>query len=114
MPKQLFKEPIPRRKQVIVVVRPYYPPDCDGPNYEQFCQQKLMLNVKFRQVPELLGDHPTYSDAYTEFSRSAHSQCSLQDDIYRLEENHLSSDDEDTEVSLYFLFHSDLCCVMCV
>lgn len=63
MPKQLLKEPKCRRKQVVVVIRPYYPPDCDGPNYEQFCQQKLMLNLKFRQISELLGGHLTYAEA---------------------------------------------------
>ena len=58
-----------------------------------------MLNVKFRRIAELLGDHLTYAEAYTEFSQSAHIQCSLEDDIHRLEEeDHLSSDDKDTEV----------------
>ena len=113
MPKQLLTEPTCRRKQVIVVIRPYYPPDCDGPNYEQFCQQKLMLNVKFRRIAELLGDHPTYAEAYTEFSQSAHTQSSLQDDIHRLEEDHFSSDDEDTEVS-YVVFCNNLYSIMCV
>ena len=40
MPKEPSAEPSRRRKEVIVVVRPYYPPDRNGPNYENYCCQK--------------------------------------------------------------------------
>lgn len=38
MPKELSTEPTHRRKDVIVVVRPYCSPDPNGPNYEQYCR----------------------------------------------------------------------------
>ena len=37
MPKELSSEPTKRRKDVIVIVRPYVSPDCNGPNYEKYC-----------------------------------------------------------------------------
>ena len=48
MPKELFAKSSHRRKEVIVVVRPYYPTDRNGPNYKNYCHQKLMLYMNFR------------------------------------------------------------------
>ena len=42
-PKELRSEPSRRRKDVVVMVRPYYSPDPDSPKYEEYCQQKMML-----------------------------------------------------------------------
>jgi len=37
-------EPLPlRKREVIVIVRPYCSPDPTGPNYEQYCRQRLMM-----------------------------------------------------------------------
>ena len=45
MPKKPSENPTLRRKEVIVVVRPYHSPDHNGPDYENYCCQKLMLHV---------------------------------------------------------------------
>ena len=50
MPKEISTEPTCMRKEVIVVVRPYCSPDPNRPNYEQYCKQKLMLDIKFQQL----------------------------------------------------------------
>ena len=39
--------PYKRNKAVVVIVRPHYPPDPNGPKYEQYCRQKLMLHKPF-------------------------------------------------------------------
>ena len=43
MPKELGSEPSRRRKNVVVIVRPYCSPDPNSPKYEQYCRQKLKL-----------------------------------------------------------------------
>ena len=55
MPRESNTEPSKRRKEVVVIVRPYCSPDPHGPKYEQYCQQKLMLHVPFRHQNELLS-----------------------------------------------------------
>ena len=98
MPKEPSAEPSCRRKEVIVVVCPYYPPDCNGPNYENYYRQKLMLYISFRQISDILGGHDTYASAYASFLLSSNVP-SLQDDLHMLEQQSLSdSDSEDTEV----------------
>ncbi len=42
MPRTLGAEPTRRSKRVIVIARPYCPPDPTGPKYEQYCRQSLM------------------------------------------------------------------------
>ena len=49
MPKQLGSNPSRRRKAVVVIVRPYFSPDPSGPKCEEYCRQKLMLHIPFRQ-----------------------------------------------------------------
>ena len=44
-PKVTGGTPSPRRKDVVVIVRPYCSPDHTGPHYEKYCRQKLMLYV---------------------------------------------------------------------
>lgn len=41
MPKELGSNPKPRAKPVVIIVRPHHAPDVTGPNYEQYCMQKL-------------------------------------------------------------------------
>lgn len=95
MPKELSEEPTLRRKQVVAIVRPYYSPDYNGPNYENYCHQKLMLYVSFRQISDLLGEHSTYAMVYAAFLQSTDVSHSLEDDVRHLAEQ----DDEpsDTE-----------------
>ena len=59
--------PVCRKKKVIVITRPCCSPDPLGPNYEQYCRQKLMLYRSFRRLDELLGSADTHSAAYTVF-----------------------------------------------
>ena len=89
MPKQPSAEPTRRRKEVIVIVRPYCPSDRDAPTYEQYCCQQLMLHLSFRLTSDLLGEHGTYTESYANFLLSASAPCSsLQDDIRTLEEHY--------------------------
>ena len=55
MPKELRSEPSRKRKNVVIIVRPYCLPDPSGPKYEQYCQQKLMLYKLFRRQEDLLA-----------------------------------------------------------
>ena len=67
IPKRVGDNLIPRRKEVVVIVRPFCSPDPAGPHYEQYCKQKLMLYKPFRQLDDLLGACDTHSDAYSLF-----------------------------------------------
>lgn len=98
MPKELSAIPNCRRKDVVVTIRPYYPPDPDGPCYEQYCHQRLMLHVAFRQMSDLLGEHDTYAAAYAQMLQSTNLPPSLEDDVCRLEQidSQLLSEDDDT------------------
>ena len=101
MPKEPSTEPNHRRKEVILVVRPYYPPDHNGPNYENYCHQKLMIYMSFRHVSDILGEHDTFAEAYANFLLSSNAP-SLQDDIHLLEQQPVSdSNSEDSEVTLH-------------
>ena len=89
----------------VVIVRPYCSPDPDGPKYEQYCKQKLMLHVPFRHVDELKGDCDSFTDAYALFLQSGNVPPSLEDDITRLaqqqsQQDDNDDDDDDTEVCL--------------
>ena len=53
MPHDLGDEPTPRDRKVVVVVRPYCAKDPNSPQFEQYCQQKLMLYVPFRDLEDL-------------------------------------------------------------
>jgi len=81
MPKDPSTEPTRRRKGVIVIVRPFCSPDPNGPNFEQYCKQKLMLYVKFRQCSYLLKDDSTFVEAYQQFLSSDNVPSSLEEDI---------------------------------
>ena len=113
MPKETGSEPSNRRKKVVVIVRPYCSPDPQGPKYEQYCQQKLMLHAPFRRQNELFGNHTTFAAAYAEFLQSGNIPPSLEDDIYRLQQSfEQPSQNEDNEVSVHkstMYSHSVLC-----
>ena len=53
MPKNVGEEPVARKKMVVVRVWPYCSPDTSGPQYEQYCQQKLMLHRPFQDYQQL-------------------------------------------------------------
>ena len=55
IPKRVGDELVCRRKEVVVISRPYCSPDPSGPKYEQYCRQKLMMHQPFRQLEQLLG-----------------------------------------------------------
>ena len=86
-----------------MIIRPYIFPDPQGPNYEQYCRQKLMLHQPFRQHEELLGGCDTHSEAYSTFLQSGTVSPSLADDIHRLESAGRENprDNADDEVSIY-------------
>ena len=46
-----------RTKEVVVIVRPFLSPDPDGPSYEQYRKQKLMLHKPFHVENNLLENH---------------------------------------------------------
>ena len=95
MPKELGGVPSRRSKQVIVVVRPFCPPDPSGPKYEQYCKQKLMQHKPFRRQDELLGDCDTYAAAYFIFLQSGNIPLSLEDDIHRLQQEHQANSEDE-------------------
>ena len=98
MPKEASSEPSKRRKKVVVIVRPYYSPDPQGPKYEHYCQQKLMLHVPFRRLNELLGGDNTFAAAYATFLQSGSIPPSLEEDIHRLQQAEQQTQGDDPEV----------------
>ena len=70
IPKRLGDDLISRKKPVVVVTRPYCPPDPNGPKFEQYCYQKLITHQPFRNTTELLLNYTTYKEAYSIFLSS--------------------------------------------
>lgn len=62
-PRNCGSESNPRQKKVVVVVRPYTLPDPNGPQYKQYCKQKLMLHEPFKREDELLNTQDTSAKA---------------------------------------------------
>ena len=50
MPRNVGEELVARKKMVVVRVRPYCSPDTSGPQYDQYCQQKLMLRIHLNEI----------------------------------------------------------------
>ena len=96
MPRSVSTEPSLRRKAVEVIVRPFYPADPDGPNYEQYCKQTLLLHRPFRLYHQLLAGSDTYTEAYTNYLQSGTAPSSLEDDIHQLQqqEQHSPAEEE--------------------
>ena len=108
MPRESGSEPSKRRKKVVVIVRPY----CT--KYEQYCRQKLMLHVPFRNQRELLGNHTTFTAAYAEFLQSVSIPPSLEDDIHRLQQSSQQPSEDDTEVSRGLNLHTRAHALTCM
>ena len=88
LPRSLGDQPKRRNKKVVIISRPYCSPDPSGPNYEQYCRQKLMQHKCFRNMADLLSGHATYAEAYAAFLTTANMQSSLEDDLHRLQQIH--------------------------
>ena len=85
IPKKKGVAFILRKKEVLVIPRPYCSPDPDGLQCEQYCRQKLMLHQLFRQLEDLLAGYQSHEDAYAAFLKSEKAPISLADDIQQLE-----------------------------
>ena len=83
-----------------MIVIPFCSPDPQGPKYERYCRQKLMLHQPFRHLDELVGGLETHSQAYSAFLQSSTVAPSLADDIHRLEAAQ-RVDREDNEVNAF-------------
>ena len=86
MPKGEDEEPSARQKEVVVIARPYCSPDPNGPQYEQYCRQKMMLHRPFRHCQELQAGFNTFTEAYADFLQSGNVPPSLEDDVHRLQQ----------------------------
>lgn len=95
MPKQVGVQLLHRSKSVVVIIRPYILPDPEGPKYEEYCLQKLMLYRPFCQQQTIIAGFDTYAEAYTDFLQSGNVPPSLLDDIHRLEQQTPQVDEED-------------------
>ena len=94
-PRNHGDEPNPRQKKVVVVVRPYISPEPNGPQYEQYCKQKLMLHKPFRQDHELMDTQDTIAKAYEVYLMSENVPQSIQDDVQRLLDHNTQDDTND-------------------
>ena len=86
MPKSVGDEPSLRRKAVVIIVRPFCSPDPNGPNYGQYCTQKLILHRPFREYHHLLAGFNTHAAAYAHYLQSGNIPSCLEDDIHRLQQ----------------------------
>ena len=82
-----------RKKIVVVRVRPHCSPDTSGPQYEQYCQQKLMLHRPFREYHQLKAGYDTYAEAFAGYLQSGSIPPSLEDDQYRLQQQQQQQQD---------------------
>ena len=93
MPKSVGEEPVVRKKMVVVRVRPHCSPDTRGSQYEQYCQQKLMLHRPFQEYQQLKAGYDTYADTFAEYLQSGSIPPSLEDDLYRLQQQQQQQQD---------------------
>jgi ATP-dependent DNA helicase PIF1 len=103
---QTDSEPKLRNKTVIVIVKPHYSPDPNGSNYEQYCRQKLMLHKPFRELSELTAGHASHTDAYADYLQSGNVPPCLQDDIYRLQQQEMNDEHQQTQDEITILRHN--------
>ena len=94
---------------IIAHLRPYCSPDPNGPKYEQYCQQKLMLHVPFRHIDQLKGTSEKFSDAYLIFLQSANLPSSLENDIRTSSEHQYEEEGTNTNEVLNII----LCTLIC-
>ena len=95
MPNRQNDEPSARRKTVVVIVRPHCSSDPSCPQYEQYCQQKLMLHRPFREYQQLKADFDTFAEAFADFLQSDTIPQSLDDDIRRLQQQQQQAQEEE-------------------
>ena len=88
-------EVVRRSKSVVVIVKPHLSSDSDGPHYEQYCKQQLMLHKPFQQVLTLLTVYDTFIEAYTDYTRTNETASSLETDIQQLNTQPSVTDDQD-------------------
>ena len=72
MPMSVGEETIVRKKMVVVRVRPNCFPDTHGPQYEQYCQQKLMVHRPFRKYQQLKAGYDTYGEVFAQSGSTFH------------------------------------------
>lgn len=94
MPRELGTAP-KHQKMKIVNVQPHCSPDPNSPKYEQYCKQKLMLHIPFRNIDQIKGACEEFSEAYSIFLTSANLPPSLEDDVRRLSEHHMAQEEEE-------------------
>ena len=85
------------------MMRPYYPPDPAGPQYEEYCCLSLITHKPFRRLSELLAGRDTYAETYRIYLQSENIPSSLADDIYRLQQYTQDQCVEDNDVEVCFL-----------
>ena len=93
MPKGVGEEPVARKKMVVVRVRPHCSPDTSGPQYEQYCQRKLMLHRPFREYQQLKAGYDTYTEAFAAYLQSGSIPPPLEDDLYWLQQQQQQQQD---------------------
>ena len=84
IPKSVGEEPEVRKKMVVVRVRP---------QYEQYCQQKLMLHRPFREYRQLKAGCDTFAEAFAGYLQSGSIPPSLEDDLYLLQQQQQQQQD---------------------
>ena len=97
MPKSVGEEPVVRKKMVVVRVRPHCSPNTSGLQYEQYCQQKLMLHRPFREYQQLKAGYDTYAEAFAGYLQSGSIPPSLEDDLYRLQQQQEQQDSGESD-----------------
>ena len=100
MPKRVGDEPSLRRKAVVVIVRPFCSPEPDGPNYDQYCRQKLMLHKPFREYCQLVAGFDTHSAAYANYLQCSNIPPCLEDDIHRLQRQEQENPTEENDQNI--------------
>ena len=102
MPKNVGDEPVVRRKMVVVRVWPHWSPETSGPQYEQYCQQKVVLTHAFPRVPAAQS-WMWHAEAFAVYLQSGSIPPSLEDDLYWLQQqqqqNPGESDSDCEEIS---------------
>ena len=93
MPKNVGEEPVARKKMGVVRVQPDCSPDTSGPQYEQYCQQKLMLHRPFQDYQQLKAGCDTYAEAFAGYLQSGSIPPSVEDDLDRLQQQQQQQQD---------------------
>ena len=89
-----------RRNSAVAIVRPHLSCDPCGNHFEQYCVQRLMLHIPFRNFDSLKNGNDSFSLAYAEYLKSGKVPSCLEDDIQRvLQENQCTDEQDDVEDS---------------